>query len=67
MKQHTEAPSKRRYAAGDVVKFRIVLDHKPHQKEVRLAFVHESDKRAVIMGKVEPYLRSERTAGTSRS
>jgi hypothetical protein len=66
MKQHTEASCRRRYAAGDVVKFRIVLDHKPHLKEVRLAFVHESDKRAVIMGKVEPHLRSESTAGGSR-
>ena len=69
MKQRTrtrEAPGRRRYAAGDAVKFRIVLDHKPHLKEVRLAFVHEADKRAVVMGKVEPLLRSEISAGGSR-
>jgi hypothetical protein len=67
MKQGTrEASGRRRYAAGDAVKFRIVLDHKPHLKEVRLAFVHESDKRAVIMVKVEPHLRSVIAAGGSR-
>ena len=67
MQQHTrESSGGRRYAAGDAVKFRIVLDHKPHLKEIRLTFVHEADKRAVIMVKGEPHLRSERTAGGSR-
>ena len=35
MKQRTrtrEAPGRRRYAAGDAVKFRIVLDHGPPQR-----------------------------------
>jgi hypothetical protein len=67
MQQHTrEASDGRRYTAGDAVKFRIVLDHKLHLKEIRLAFVHEADKRAVIMVKGEPHLRSERTTGGSR-
>jgi hypothetical protein len=61
-----EASGGRCYAAGDTVKFRIVLDHKPHLKEVRLAFVHEADKRAVIMAKVEPHPRSLIAAGGSR-
>ena len=54
MRQHTrEASGRRRYAAENTVKFRITSNHKPHIKEVRLAFVHESDKRAVIMVKGE--------------
>ena len=67
MQQHTREGSGRRcYAAGDTVKFRVVLNHKPHLKEVRLAFVHESDKRAVIMVKGEPCLRSVIAADGSR-
>jgi hypothetical protein len=67
MQQHNrEASGRRRYAAGDTVKVRIVLNHKPHLKEVRLAFVHESNKRAVIMVKVEPHLKSVITSGESR-
>ena len=66
MQQRTEAPRKKSYAAGDVVKFRIVLDHKPHLKEVRLAFVHESAEQAVIMAKVEPHPRPDPDANGSR-
>jgi hypothetical protein len=67
MQQHTrEASGRRRYVAGDTVKVRIVLNHKPHLKEVHLAFVHESDKRAVIMVKIEPHLRPVIGAGGTR-
>ena len=53
MQQHTEATGGRRYAAGDAVKVRISLDDKPHLKEIRLAFIHEADKQAVIVVKGE--------------
>jgi hypothetical protein len=67
MQQRTrEAPGDRRYAAGDTVKVRVVLDHKPHLKEVRLAFVHESDGHTMIMAKVEPPSGSDIAAGGSR-
>jgi hypothetical protein len=63
-----EASGGRCYAAGDTVKFRIVLDHKPHLKEVRLAFVHESDEHTRIMTKVEPSSGSDiATDGSRRS
>jgi hypothetical protein len=49
-----EAPGRRRYAAGDTVKLRVVVDHKPHLKEVRLVFAHEDDEHTMIMATVEP-------------
>jgi len=58
MIRRTEASGRRRYSVGDTVKVRIVLDHKPHLKEVRLVFAHESDERATIMAKSEPSPRS---------
>jgi hypothetical protein len=66
MDQRTRASGRRRYSAGDVVKFRIVLGHKPHLKEVRLAFVHEFGEQAVIIAKVEPHPRSDIAAHVSR-
>ena len=66
MKQGTEACGGRSYAAGDVVKFKIVMDHKPHLKEVRLVFAHESEEHAVIVAKVEPHPRLDIAAKSSR-
>lgn len=66
MKQGTEACGGRSYAAGDVVKFKIVMDHKPHLKEVRLVFAHESEEHALIVAKVEPHPRLDIAAKSSR-
>ena len=59
MQRRTESSGGKRYAAGDTVKLGVVVDHKPHLKEVRLAFVHESDERAMILAKVEQQPRSD--------
>jgi hypothetical protein len=55
----------RRYAAGDAIKLRIVLDHKANLKEVRPIFVHESDEHAVIIGRVESRPMSDRDTNAS--
>jgi hypothetical protein len=56
---------RRRCAAGDAIKLRIVLDHKANLKEVRLTFAHESDEHAAIMGRVEPRPISDRDTNAS--
>ncbi len=68
MQRRTEASGGRCYAAGDTVKVRVVVDHKPHLKEVRLTFAHESDEHTMIMAKVEPPSGSDiATDGSRRS
>ena len=54
MQRRTEASGRRRYTSGDTVKLRVVVDRKPHFKEVRLVFAHESDEHTMIMATVEP-------------
>ena len=65
MTRSDTAHNGRRYAAGDAIKLRIVLDHKANLKEVRPIFVHESDEHAVIIGRVESRPMSDRDTNAS--
>jgi hypothetical protein len=69
MRQLDRALNGRRYAAGDTIKLKIVLNHKANLREVRAVFTHKHDVTAPpLMARGQPHPISDRGAdGSIRS